>query len=297
MPAFAQSLPLYSFAPAKINLSLHVCGRRSDGYHDIESLVAFASEGDGLTLVQGEALALEITGPFAFDLQATDDNLIFKAVKALQKYKSNLRLGTFHLEKRLPVSSGIGGGSTDAAAALRLIAQINNIPFSDPDLIRAASETGADVPVCLETQARIMRGIGDHLEAPVQLPRISVLLINPGISVSTPAVFSALGLEKGQQYRSADAMQLPVVIKTQEQLISLLMQTENDLQAPAISQCPKIAKVLNALEALSGCEFARMSGSGATVFGIFDNFDHAESAAASVSAQHPHWWAKPAWLK
>lgn len=296
MPSLENNLPLHSFAPAKINLTLHVRGRRADGYHELESLVAFATEGDGVSLLPGKKLALTITGPMAYGLKADDDNLIIKAVRALQGRKSGLTVGAFRLEKRLPLASGIGGGSTDAAAALRLVAQINNLPLSDPDLMAAALETGADIPVCLEAQARVMRGIGETLDPPLSLPKMPAVLVNPGVSVATPAVFKALGLAKGETFSAPLRGAVP-----QDQdmgaLISWLSANRNDLEAPAIAVLPKTRSVLNALELTTDCLLARMSGSGATVFGLYPDFDAAENAAAAITAQHPHWWVRAAWLR
>ena len=173
------------FAPAKINLTLHVLGRRPDGYHEIESLVAFADIGDRLSFVSGGTLDLSVAGPTASSAGATDDNLVLKAARALAERVQGLKLGRFTLEKHLPVAAGLGGGSSDAAAALRLLARENNISLDDERVRAAAKATGADVPVCLEPKARMMRGIGEVLSDPVDLPELPAVLVNPGVAVPT----------------------------------------------------------------------------------------------------------------
>lgn len=297
MSSLEKTLPLYSFAPAKVNLTLHVRGRRQDGYHDLESIVVFASEGDGLSLLPGREISLTVTGPMAHRLDDGEgDNLVVRVVRALQRRKEKLTIGSFHLEKRLPVASGIGGGSTDAAAALRLVAQANGLSLSDPDLIAAALETGSDVPVCLEARASIMRGLGEDLSGPLYLPKIPAVLVNPGVSVATPDVFRALGLEKGQEFSSVPMGNIPSSPEP-DQLSSYLRAGRNDLEEPAISLQPVIRVVLDALTGTTDCLLARMSGSGATVFGIYPDFDKAENAAALIEARYPHWWVRAAWLR
>jgi 4-diphosphocytidyl-2-C-methyl-D-erythritol kinase len=183
---------LTEFAPAKINLTLHVLGRRADGYHEIESLVAFADIGDRLTFVPGDTLELEVGGPSAEAAGEGEDNLVLKAARALAEGVDGLRTGRFVLDKQLPVAAGLGGGSSDAAAALRLLARHNNLPLNDPRLHAAARATGADVPVCLDPKARMMRGIGEILSGPIALPELPAVLVNPGVAVPTKDVFAAL---------------------------------------------------------------------------------------------------------
>src|SRR6266436_2792294 len=185
-------------APAKVNLTLRVLGRRADGYHDIESLVAFAGVGDALTFTPGGALALAVGGPTAAAAGDVADNLVLKAARALAERVEGLKLGRFTLSKRLPVSAGLGGGSADAAAALRLLARANRMAPDDPRLLQAARATGADVPVCLDPRARLMRGIGDILSDPLDLPKLPAVLVNPGVAVPTRDVFAALKLPAGQ---------------------------------------------------------------------------------------------------
>src|SRR5215208_4399613 len=178
-------------APAKINLTLHVTGRRADAYHDIESLVAFAAVGDTLTFALGHGLALVVRGPTAAASGAVSDNLVLKAARHLSDCIGGLKLGRFVLTKLLPVAAGLGGGSADAAAALRLLARANRISSQNPKLMKVARRIGADVPVCLDPRSRVMGGIGDRLSSPLKLPRIGAVLVNPGVALATRDVFQA----------------------------------------------------------------------------------------------------------
>jgi len=282
-------------APAKVNLSLRVLGRRADGYHELDSLVAFAGVGDELSLSPGEPAAVQISGPFAAGLSTGPDNLVLKAERVLRKEIAGLRSGHFHLVKRLPVASGIGGGSADAAAALRLLARLNGLPLAHPALLAAAGRIGADVPVCLEARARIMRGIGERLGPALRLPRLFALLVNPGVAVETAPVFRALGLQAGQGHAgAAEAFKAEeAALATSASLIAALAATGNDLQAPARTVAPIIGEVLSALSALPGCRLARMSGSGATCFALFDDCRISAAAGKLLAHDHPDWWVKP----
>lgn len=283
-------------APAKINLTLHVLGRRADGYHELESLVAFAGTGDALSLAAGEVLQLTLSGPGADAAGAGDDNLVLRAARELQDRLPALRLGTFRLTKRLPVAAGLGGGSSDAAAALRLLARLNDLSIDHPAVAEAARATGADVPVCLQPRARIMRGIGEKLGPALKLPRLFAVLVNPGVPVATAAVFKALGLAPGARLR---ASYHPAVEGEGEALV-LLDQLEgcrNDLEPPAIKVAPAVAEALAAVRAADGCRLARMSGSGATVFGLFDSYEAAASAAKGIRRAQPGWWVKATSLR
>jgi 4-diphosphocytidyl-2-C-methyl-D-erythritol kinase len=271
-------------APAKINLTLRVLGRRADGYHDIESLVAFAGVGDALTFTPGEDLALTVGGPTAAGAGDVADNLVLKAAHALAERVAGLRLGRFTLSKRLPVAAGLGGGSADAAAALRLLARANGLAPDDPNLVQAARATGADVPVCLDPRTRRMRGIGDILSDPLDLPRLFALLVNPGVAVATADVFAALAAPPVGQ--SAPAA-LP-----EGGLLAEIAGGRNDLEAPAIELEPAIAVVLAVLRKLPGCRLARMSGSGATCFGLFDSSRAASAAARTLRVGYPAWWVR-----
>jgi 4-diphosphocytidyl-2-C-methyl-D-erythritol kinase len=271
-------------APAKINLTLRVLGRRADGYHDIESLVAFAGVGDALTFTPGEDLALTVGGPTAAAAGDVADNLVLKAAHALAERVAGLRLGRFTLSKRLPVAAGLGGGSADAAAALRLLARANGLAPGDPNLVQAARATSADVPVCLDPRTRRMRGIGDILSGPLDLPRLFALLVNPGVAVATADVFAALAAPPAGQ--SAPAA-LP-----EGGLLAEVAGGRNDLEAPAIELEPAIAVVLAVLRKLPGCRLARMSGSGATCFGLFDSSRAASAAARTLRVAYPAWWVR-----
>jgi 4-diphosphocytidyl-2-C-methyl-D-erythritol kinase len=273
-------------APAKINLTLRVLGRRVDGYHDLESLVAFAAVGDALTFAPGVALALAVSGPTAQAAGDNADNLVLKAASALAERISGLSLGRFALSKRLPVAAGLGGGSADAAAALRLLARANNIALDDPRLMQAARATGADVPVCLDPKVRLMRGVGDVLSPPLDLPPMFAVLVNPGVAVSTRDVFAALNLPTGTQAAGAVAPPDPAA------LLAEIANGHNDLEEPAIELEPVIADVLAVLHNLPGCRLARMSGSGATCFGLFPTNAAATAAARTLRVGYPEWWVR-----
>jgi 4-diphosphocytidyl-2-C-methyl-D-erythritol kinase len=273
-------------APAKVNLTLRVLGRRADGYHDIESLVAFAGVGDALTFTPGGALALIVGGPTAAAVGDVADNLVLKATHALAERVTGLRLGQFALSKRLPVAAGLGGGSADAAAALRLLARANGLAPDDLRLMQAARATGADVPVCLDPRTRLMRGLGDILSDPLDLPRLFVLLVNPGVAVATADVFAALAAPPAGQ--SAPAVQ-PLGPAA---LLAEIAGGRNDLEAPAIELEPAIADVLAVLRKLPGCRLARMSGSGPTCFGLFDSSCAASAAARTLRVGYPAWWVR-----
>jgi 4-diphosphocytidyl-2-C-methyl-D-erythritol kinase len=273
-------------APAKVNLTLHVLGRRADGYHDIESLVAFAGVGDVLTFTPGVPLALAVSGPTAPAAGEVADNLVLKAARALAGQVAGLALGRFALSKRLPVAAGLGGGSADAAAALRLLARANGIALDDPRLMQAARATGADVPVCLDRHPRLMRGIGDVLSAPLDLPRLPALLVNPGVAVATREVFAALNLPPAGQTAPAAAP------TGRAALLAEIADGRNDLEAPAIELAPAIAEVLAVLRRLPGCRVARMSGSGATCFALFESSAAASAVARTLRAGYPSWWVR-----
>jgi len=285
-------LPLSTRAPAKINLTLHVLGRREDGYHELESLVAFAGTGDSVGLVPGDALDLEASGPHAAEAGAAGDNLILKAARLLAERRPGLRTGAFRLIKRLPVAAGIGGGSSDAAAALRLLARLNGIPLADPVLREAARLTGADVPVCLEPRARMMRGVGERLGPALPLPSLFAVLANPRVPVETPAVFRALALEPGEPLVGA-----PHPAVGDPPLIEALRRARNDLEPPACRVQPVVAEALDLIGRTPGCRLARMSGSGATVFGLYDDGRAAAAAARSLARERPDWWVKPTQLR
>jgi 4-diphosphocytidyl-2-C-methyl-D-erythritol kinase len=286
---------LVANAPAKVNLTLRVLGRRPDGYHELESLVVFAAASDRLTFAPGRELMLEVEGPRAAHAGANADNLVLKAARALATRVPGLRLGAFHLEKTLPVAAGLGGGSADAAAALRLLAQANNLTPDDTRLYEAARATGADVPVCLDPRPRVMTGIGEKLSAPLSLPELAAVLVNPGVAVPTKDVFARWAA--AEPIAALDPAALNAASDL-DRLLPLLVARPNDLEAPAITLAPVIADVLAALRAQNGCRLARMSGSGATCFALFSSAADAESADKMLSAQHSTWWvcATTFWL-
>ncbi|MGX5735580.1 4-(cytidine 5'-diphospho)-2-C-methyl-D-erythritol kinase [Bosea thiooxidans] len=282
-------------ARAKVNLDLRVLGRRADGYHELESLVAFAGIGDTLTLEPGEPVALTIAGPSAAGLEADDGNLVLRAARALETARPGLRLGRFHLVKRLPVAAGIGGGSADAAAALRLLARLNGIPLGDPMLLGVAAQVGADVPVCLDSRARLMAGIGERLGPVLRLPPLFAVLVNPGVAVETVAVFRALGLSAGQKLAEPRGEGVHGLGPAGD-FLPRLIRSGNDLAAPARRVASEIDEVIAGLESLPGCRLARMSGSGATCFALFDDRAASAAAAKALAKARPGWWVKPTLL-
>jgi 4-diphosphocytidyl-2-C-methyl-D-erythritol kinase len=278
---------------AKVNLTLRVIGRRTDGYHDIESVVAFADCADRLTLTPGPELTLQMSGPLAQACGATSDNLVLKAARLLAERVPNVKAGRFTLDKVLPVAAGIGGGSADAAAALRLLAQLNGLSLDDERLLEVALETGADVPVCLASRACDMTGVGETL-LPLSLPIIPCVMVNPCVPVATRDVFDALGLRSGELlvgatdvFRGTD---WPEAGASVEDWVEVLADNTNDLEAPATRIEPVIGAVIAALNATNGAWLARMSGSGATCFAIYENTADAGRAADKIRRDHPDWW-------
>jgi 4-diphosphocytidyl-2-C-methyl-D-erythritol kinase len=282
--------------PAKINLTLHILGRREDGYHDLESLVAFSGAGDTLSFEPGAELSLDVVGPTAVAAGNGEDNLVLRAARNLAGRVAGLTLGAFRLEKRLPVAAGIGGGSSDAAAALRLLARANDLTLHDPRVFEAACATGSDVPVCLAARARMMRGAGETLDPALRLPLLPAVLINPGVAVETRRVFAALGLRPGER---VSASPHPEIASggAADTLLAALGKGRNDLEDAACIEAPVIVDVLAVLRAARGCKLARMSGSGATCFALFSTPWAAARAARAIRAQHPGWWVKAAALR
>ncbi len=283
-------MPPAGHAPAKVNLTLRVLARRPDGYHELESLVVFADFGDRLTFARGGDLALAVSGPSAAAAGEAGDNLVHKAARALAARRPNLVLGAFDLDKRLPVAAGLGGGSSDAAAALRLLADANGIARDDPDLYAAARATGADVPVCLDPRPRIMRGIGERLSPPLALPLLPAVLVNPGVALPTKAVFAGWKASPDAP-APLDETALGKLTSARDLIQRVSAQT-NDLEPPAMALQPVIAEVLAALRQTAGCVLARMSGSGATCFGLFGTAGAARAAEQALSAAQPKWWVK-----
>ncbi|MCW1920038.1 4-(cytidine 5'-diphospho)-2-C-methyl-D-erythritol kinase [Rhodobacter sp. KR11] len=261
-------------ARAKVNLALHVTGRRGDGYHLLDSLVGFADFGDVVRVRASDVMSLTVTGPMAAGLGAGEDNLVLRAARLMG------RPAAITLDKHLPLASGIGGGSADAAATLRALADLHGVDLPDP---AAVLGLGADVPVCLLGRPARMAGIGEDL-TPLRLPPAHLVLVNPGVTVSTPEVFRAL--------TRRDNPPLPVMgdVPDAAALADWLAGTRNDLQEPALRLRPQIGAVLAALNAVPGCLVARMSGSGATCFGLFAEAALAEAAALSLA--RPGWWVQ-----
>lgn len=266
------------FAPAKVNLTLHITGKRSDGYHSLDSLVGFAAGiGDQITVNKAPATALDVTGPFAAGVPTGPENLVLKAA-ALLDAPAHITL-----EKNLPPASGIGGGSADAAATLRALSRLYDVALPRPAAVLAL---GADVPVCLHTGVVRMGGIGDNIKpafGPLQWPMV---LVNPGVEVPTGAVFA--GLRTTDNPPMPDELYDPAYFEFPE----WLGRQRNDLEAPARGQAPVIGAVIDEILSETGCRFARMSGSGATCFGLFDTTEQAAEAAVAITARRPTWWAK-----
>jgi 4-diphosphocytidyl-2-C-methyl-D-erythritol kinase len=280
-------------ARAKVNLTLRVNGRRADGFHDLESVVAFADCADTLTLSPGPDLELKMSGPLAQACGETSDNLVLKAARLLAERVPAMKAGSFSLDKALPVAAGIGGGSADAAAALRLLAQLNGLARDDRRLVEVAQLTGADVPVCVNSLACVMSGVGETLQ-PLSLPTMPCVMVNPRLPVATKDVFKALGLRNGELLVGATDVLLqdrwPDPEASLEDWVEALAASSNDLEAPAMRVQPVIGEVILALNATNGAWLARMSGSGATCFAIYENTAEAGRAAEKLRRDHPGWW-------
>ena len=283
MTRTARPRPATAFAPAKINLCLHVIGRRADGYHLLDSLVAFADIGDAVTAGPAAELSLTVGGPEAAALAGLDDdNLVLRAARRLAAYFGVEAGAALHLEKRLPVASGIGGGSSDAAAAARALARLWQRPL-DAGAVAALAELGADIPACLAAAPVWVGGIGEELAAAGPLPQTGILLANPRRPLPTSAVFRARTGPFGTQHRFT-------IPQTSADLAALLGERRNDLTEAAAGLVPEIATVLDRLARLPGALLARMSGSGATCFALFADRPAALGAGEILTAAEPHWW-------
>ncbi len=273
-----------AFAPAKINLFLHVTGKRADGYHDLQSLVGFAGAGDVIVAERATEISLAIDGEFAEGLASEKNNLVLKAAELLAKKFGIRDALRFTLTKNLPVASGIGGGSADAAAALRCALALLDMP--DADVMDIAAQVGSDVAVCVRSATAFMQGRGEDVTLLPALPPVPLVLANPGVAVSTASVFRQLVI------RNRDRLDAPTrPFASVAELISYLGATRNDLEAPAVGLEPQIGKVLDALGAC-GALFTRMSGSGATCFGFFESTEGADAAAARMARENPGWWVR-----
>ncbi len=282
------------FAAAKVNLALHVTGKREDGYHLLDSAVMFASDaGDKLQVSFAGETLLTVSGPFSQDLETDAGNLVLRAYAALQaRFPDDVRPCAINLHKALPVASGIGGGSADAAAALRAIVRLNGLAIDAPTLRSIALQLGADVPVCLASSACRMRGIGEIIDNWTHAPSLHAVLVNPRVGVSTAGIFRHLGLVPGSTANAAMPDRFAEVADIAAAL-SWLAECRNDLEPAACHLEPVIGDVLSALSQLPGCRLSRMSGSGATCFGLFDEATGAAEAAETLAGQNPEWWVTP----
>jgi 4-diphosphocytidyl-2-C-methyl-D-erythritol kinase len=277
-------------ASAKVNLFLHVGERRADGFHPLQSLAVFTGAGDVLRAEAAPALTLTLDGAFAAGLRAESDNLVLRAARALAAEAGTLAGASLNLTKNLPVASGIGGGSADAAAALRALTRLWRLETDTAQLLEIAAMLGSDVPVCVPSGSAYMEGRGEIL-TPVALPRLPILLVNPGVAVPTRDVFAAL------KTRSGTEMRLPNGFADAQALQGFLADTSNDLEAPARMIQPVIGTVLEALASLPGVTLARMSGSGATCFALFGEQAACEQGGAALKAAHPDWWVAPTFTR
>jgi 4-diphosphocytidyl-2-C-methyl-D-erythritol kinase len=280
-------VPIVEAAPAKINLCLHVLARRPDGYHDIDSLIGFAAIGDSVSVAQGTGPTLVIEGPFASECPAAGANLVMRAAMMLAATSARPLMAALRLDKQLPVAAGIGGGSADAAAALRALKRLWKVEIDEALLTGMGLALGADVPVCLAGQPARVRGIGERIESLPPLPTAFLVLVHPGIALPTADVFAARSGAFGNAVpnppqRFADAVALATYLRG----------CRNDLTAAAIACCPPIESALAALETATGCLLARMSGSGATCFGLFADRAAATRAAQTIAGERRHWWVR-----
>jgi len=266
------------FAPAKINLFLHITGKRADGYHTLQSLMAFADVGDDLAFSAQDDFVIEMGGPFGGSLPNTEDNLVYKAARILsEEYKIALR-GKIILTKNLPIASGIGGGSADAAAALKGFVKLWNLPHDPARLQKIALQLGADVPACLYGGTVWAEGVGEKLAPLPDMPRLHLVLVNPLIATATAAVFKSF---RGE---------FSTTLEMKSMTVDDLEQCRNDLTDAALVVTPEIAGVLAAIAGTEGCRLHRLSGSGATCFGAYKDEAAANAAAVALKARYPAWW-------
>ncbi len=279
----AAGAPITLAARGKLNLYLHVTGRRADGLHNLDSLVAFAELADTLTVRPAKELSLAVDGPFAAALGPVEDNLVLRAARALAAAGRVPAAAEIRLDKRLPVAAGLGGGSADAAAALKALARQWRI--DGVDIAGLAAGLGADVPACLAGVPAFIAGAGEEVSPAPALPPAGVLLVNPGVALDTLEVFAA----RRGAYSAAD--RFAAAPQGVGELAAVLKDRRNDLTQAAVQLCPQVAEVLETLAAAPGCRLARMSGSGATCFGLFDDRRAAEAAAPALA--RPGWWLVP----
>jgi len=289
-----KSLGLSRIAKAKINLCLHVVGKRADGFHELQSLVTFAEFGDELSHIAfaGDPAgdSLQISGPFSQFLDGTKDNLVMQALRAFREQWPDRLVhdAAFFLTKNLPIASGIGGGSADAAAMLKILSSLANPPVEPDILLKIAADLGSDIAVCLLEKTSIMQGRGENISPLERFPTLFAVLVNPGIQISTPKIFSGLAATKNPK--------MPTITNgfaSIDQLVHWLGMTANDLEEPAIKLVPQIGDIIEEFQKNSLCRFSRMSGSGATVFALFDNMERAKTAAKLISNKWPKFWVQP----
>lgn len=276
---------------AKVNLALHITGRREDGYHSLDSLVVFANSGDKVSVAAAIDLKITVTGPMADALSNGQDNLVLLAANKLKEIAAARGINTsgahISLVKRLPVAAGIGGGSADAAATLRALNMHWDLPFTNQDLERIGASLGADIPVCIANKSSRITGIGTELYPISDFPKMHIVLANPNVAISTPTVFENL-----TDRENSPLPKFPTV-NNQEHWLRWIKIARNDLHTAASSLSPKIELVLGALSA-EGAQLVRMSGSGATCFGIFSDASEAKRAAKTLQISHPNWWVNAA---
>jgi 4-diphosphocytidyl-2-C-methyl-D-erythritol kinase len=278
---------LTAIAPAKLNLTLHITGKRADGYHLLDSLVVFTTFGDELRISQADALSLVVEGPFADNVPAGEDNLILRAACALQSYAGTDQGARIRLIKKLPVGAGLGGGSSDAATAVRLLCSLWGVMLPASRAVELLLPLGADLPVCWSGKPAMMAGIGEEVTPlDVALPACPVLLIKPQPSLDTARVYGAYLHEE----RPVPPFALDLT--SAESFIESLEGTRNDLQRAAIICCAEIAQVLLEMQTQYGCGLARLSGSGSACFGLFDDADACARAAYGLKQTHPEWWVE-----
>lgn len=271
-------MTIVEIAPAKLNLALHVRARRADGYHELETLFVFARDGDRVTVAPAAQPSFAVTGPFADAVGPVGDNLVTRAEAAFRHAFAPDACHAVTLDKHLPVASGIGGGSADAAATLRALARLHDLPADTPRLLTIAAELGADVPACLLGRPTVGRGRGDALAPIAGLGDMPALLVNPGVAVSTAQVFARWdGVDRG-------------ALSDTGATLARARTGRNDLQPPAEALAPVIGTAIARLSACPGAVFARMSGSGATCFALFDDPGARDSAAERIAAEAPDWW-------
>lgn len=275
-------------ARAKINLFLHVGERRDDGFHPLQSLAVFPDFGDRLNAEPADDFSLSVEGPFAAGLEG-DDNLVLRAGRALAERAGRAPQAKVTLTKNLPLASGIGGGSADAAAALKLLSNLWQLKLDEKILREIGAELGSDIPVCVRSQPAFMEGRGEILTPLASLPRLPLLLVNPGVAISTKDIFAALTARRGVTMKLSSSG-----FSDLADLLRFLELSNNDLEAPAKTEAPVISEVLAALARTPGALFTRMSGSGATCFALMPDDSGAARAAALLKQKYPNWWVQPA---